>query len=87
MHRGVLGTRKPCFRCGPTNTGDGMPKVEDGAKRARPAVSQDIHRRGNRMLVAVARIEMFCADLDPLDKLIALNQALKNAIYDGSGGR
>ena len=20
MHRGVLGTRKPCFRCGPTNT-------------------------------------------------------------------
>jgi hypothetical protein len=27
------------------------------------------------------------ADLDPLDKLIALNECLKNAIDNGSGGR
>ena len=62
-----------------------MSKVDD-AKRARP-VSQDIVKRGDRLQDALARIEMFVADLDPVDKLIALNQALRNAIRDGSGGR
>jgi hypothetical protein len=64
-----------------------MPKVEDDAMRARSGRSKEIVRRGDRVLVALARIEMYVADLDPLDKLIALNQALRNAIDDGSHGR
>jgi hypothetical protein len=63
-----------------------MPKVEDDAMRARPGRSKEIVRRGDLVLVALARIELFVADLDPLDKLIALNQALRNAINDGSRG-
>jgi hypothetical protein len=64
-----------------------MPKVEDEEMRARPGRSRETVRRGDRVRVALARIELFVSDLDPLDKLIALNQALRNAIDDGSGGR
>jgi hypothetical protein len=55
--------------------------------RLRSWKRQEIIRRGDRVLVAIARIELFVSDLDPLDKLIALNECLKNAIHDGSGGR
>ena len=60
---------------------------DDAERRLRPWKRQDIVRRGDRVLVAIARIELFVSDLDPLDKLIALNECLKNAIHDGSGGR
>jgi hypothetical protein len=39
------------------------------------------------VLVVIARIEMFVSDLDPLDRLIALNQALRNALDDRSDWR
>ena len=64
-----------------------MGEVETDEMRARPGRSREINRRGDRVRVAMARIEMFVSDLDPLDRLIALNEALKNAIHDGSGGR
>ena len=56
-------------------------------RRDGPGARREIVRRGDRVLVALARIELFVADLDPLDRLIALNQALRNAIDDGAGGR
>lgn len=64
-----------------------MGKVETDEMRARPRRGQEIVRRGDRVLVAMARIELFVSNLDPLDRLIALNQALRNAFDDGSGGQ
>jgi hypothetical protein len=55
--------------------------------RLRPWKRNEIARCGDRVRVAIARIELFVSDLDPLDKLIVLNECLKNAIHDGSGGR
>jgi hypothetical protein len=62
-----------------------MGKVETDEMRARRG--QEIVRRSDRVLVAIMRIELHLSDLDPLDKLIAHNECLKNVIHDGSGGR
>jgi hypothetical protein len=60
---------------------------DDDAWRARPRGGQEIVRRGDRVLVAIARVELYVSDLDPLDRLICLNQCLRNALDDGAGGR
>ena len=58
-----------------------MGKVDTDEMRARPRRSGDCGGAATACwLVAMARIELFVSNLDPLDRLIALsNQALRNA--------
>jgi hypothetical protein len=44
-------------------------------------------RRGDRMQLTLARIELAMEGLIAVDRLLVLNQALTNVLHDASGGR
>jgi hypothetical protein len=50
------------------------------AMRARNATT----RRGNRLQLAVARIELTLAGFEDVDRLLVLNTALKNVLDDSA---
>jgi hypothetical protein len=49
--------------------------------------SRRLARRGDRMQLTLARIELAMEGLIAVDRLLVLNQALTNVLYDASGGR
>jgi hypothetical protein len=63
-----------------------MGSVEGGAGRREPT-SREITRRGNQLQMRLARIEMVLDGLIAIDRLLVLNQALENVLYDDAGGR
>jgi hypothetical protein len=46
-----------------------------------------VARRGNRMQLTLARIELAMEGLIAVDRLLVLNQALTNVLQDDAGGR
>ena len=44
-------------------------------------------RRGHRLLLTIAKIEIAMAGSEPVDRLPALNTALENVLHDAEGGR
>ena len=53
----------------------------DGNRSAR------LTRRGNRLQLTLARVELAMGGLVPVDRLMVLNQALHNVLHDAEGGR
>jgi hypothetical protein len=64
-----------------------MASVEDGTERRREPTSREITRRGNQLQMRLARVEMVLDGLIAVDRLLVLNQALSNVLYDDAGGR
>lgn len=44
-------------------------------------------RRGDRLQLPLARVELALGGLASIDRLLVLNQALTNVLRDGAGGR
>jgi hypothetical protein len=61
-----------------------MTEVE---RERREPSARDIARRGDKLQVTLARIEMAMDGLIAVDRLLVLNQALSNVLYDDAGGR
>ena len=58
-----------------------------GCARGRAQPRQDIVRRGHRMRVVLARVEMAMDGLLAVDRLLVLNAALENVLDDAAGRR
>ena len=43
-------------------------------------------RRGHRLLLTIAKIEIAMSGLEPVDRLLALNTALENVLHDARAG-
>jgi hypothetical protein len=62
-------------------------KTPEDVYRTQPWKRPDISRRGHRMQITLARIEMAMEGLIAVDRLLVLNQALENVLHDDAGGR
>jgi hypothetical protein len=59
------------------------PETEAVLQRER----REVLRRGDRLMVHIARVELALADLSDIDKLLVLNTTLDNVLHDSAGGR
>jgi hypothetical protein len=50
-------------------------------------VEDENTRRGHRLLLTIAKIELAMSGLEPVDRLLALNTALENVLHDSAGSR
>jgi hypothetical protein len=67
-----------------------MAEVEGGGRPQHGDVDKfgklRITRRGHRMQVTLAKIELAMDGLIAVDRLLVLNQALENVLHDSAGG-
>jgi hypothetical protein len=49
--------------------------------------ARDMRRRGDKLRVMLARIELAMDGLIAVDRLLVLNTALENVLHDDAGGR
>jgi hypothetical protein len=66
----------------PAGTASGAPW-----HRTQPWRRKGVVRRGNRMQLTFAHIELAMEGLIAVDRLLVLNQALANELQDDAGGR
>ena len=64
-----------------------MREVEDSEARQRERERAMLNRRGDRLQMTLARIELAMDGLIAVDRLLVLNQALTNVLHDDAGGR
>ena len=64
-----------------------MAEVEDDEVRLRPWKRPSITRRGHKMQVTLAKVELAMDGLVASDRLLVLNQAVANVLYDAAGGQ
>ena len=62
-----------------------MAEVEDDEVRLRPWKRPSFARRGHNMQVTLAKIELAMDGLVASDRLLVLNQAVANVLYDAAG--